>query len=264
LRLQLGAPAMNILTSFPDVKTRLLALVGFIIVPVALITIVLASAAHQSLSIGIDRQWRQTTEEYAVRTRLWLRGATRTLSTSAAVAASAASDGRRCDALLHDVVAANGGYEAIRVDFGDGGSCVGAREPQSADFAGEVAGRLRSQPRVELTPRSSLAAGVFAGLGRNILAIQTEAPEAASQKWTATALIDSAALARVFEFNPEKGDIVALMEKGQKIVAVSGANVADPNWVPAVEQTIGPDYEAASASARTGGTFDYATQPVLG
>jgi two-component sensor histidine kinase len=256
---------MNVLTSFPDVKTRLLALVGFIIVPVALITIVLASAAHQSFSSGIDRQWRQTTEEYAVRTRVWLRGATRTLVTSAAVAASAADDAGRCDALLQDVVGANSGYEAIRVDFGDRGSCAGAGDPQSANFAGEVAGRLRSQPGVELTPHASLAAGVFAGPGRSVLAIQTEAPKTASQKWTATALIDPAALARVFEFNPEKGDIVALMEKGQKIVAASGAaDAADQSWLPAAERTIGADYEVASASSRTGATFDYATQPVLG
>jgi two-component system, sensor histidine kinase PdtaS len=264
LRVLLGPPAMNVLTSFPDVKTRLLALVGFIIVPVALLTIVLASAAHQSFSSGIDRQWRQTTEEYAVRTRVWLRGATRTLSTSAAVAASAAKDGRRCNAMLDDVVAANGGYEAIRVDFGDGGSCVGAGDPQSANFAGEAARRLRSQPRVELTRDATLAAGVFAGLGQSVLAIQAEAPKTASQKWTATALIDPAALARVLEFNPERGDIFALMEKGQKIVAVSGTNATDPSWLPTAEPAIGADYEVASASSRTGATFDYATQPVLG
>jgi two-component system, sensor histidine kinase PdtaS len=264
LRLQLGPLAMNVLTSFPDVKTRLLALVAFIIVPAALITIVLASTAHQSLSSGIDRQWRQTTEEYAVRTRVWLRGAARTLATSAAVAASAADDARRCDAMLRDVVGANSGYEAIRVDFGDGGSCVGAGDSQSANFAREVAGRLRSQPRVELALHTSLAAGVFAGLGRSILAIQAEAPDAASRKWTATALIDPAALARVFEFNPERGDIVALMEEGLKIVAVSGANPTDPNWLPATEPAIGAGYQIASVASRTGAAFDYATQPVLG
>jgi signal transduction histidine kinase len=255
---------MNVLTSFPDVKTRLLALVGFIIVPVALLTIVLASTAHQSFSSGIDREWRQTTEEYAVRTRVWLRGAARTLLTSAAIAASAPEDERRCDAMLRDVVAANGGYEAIRVDFGDGGSCVGAADPQSANFAGEAARRLRSEPRVELTREVSIAAGVLAGHGQSVLALQAEAPKSASEKWTATALIDPAALARLFEFDPERGDIVALMEAGQKIVAVSGTSATDPNWLPAAEPTIGADYEVASASSRTGATFDYATQPVLG
>jgi two-component sensor histidine kinase len=254
---------MNVLTFFPDVKSRLLALVAIIIVPVALITIVLASVAHQSLSSGIDSQWRLATSEYAVRTRVWLRGAVRTLFASAASATSVAGDGSRCDAMLHDVVAANEGYEAISVDFGDGRSCVGAGTPQFANFAGDVSQRLGSKPRVEITPGVSLAAGVFADQGQSVLAIQADAPKAASQKWTATALIDPALLAGAFELSPGTGDIIALMEKGQKIVAASGTNGPDASWLPAAEQAIGTGYEVAAAPSRTGATFDYATQPVL-
>ena len=213
---------MSVLTSFPGVKTRLLALVAFIIVPVALITIVLAWAAHQSLSNGIDTQWRQTSGEYVARTRVWLRGAARTLFASAASAASEAQDGGRCDAMLHDVVAANVGYEAISVNFGDGRSCVGAGTLKLENLAAEVSQRLRSKPRAEIAPGISLAAGVFGDQGQNILAIQADAPAAASQTWTVTALLDPALLAGVFEFNPDMLDIVALMEKGQRIVAASG------------------------------------------
>ena len=263
-RLQPGPAAMSVLTSFPGVKTRLLALVAFIIVPVALITIVLAWAAHQSLSSGIDTQWRQTSGEYVARTRVWLRGAARTLFASAASAASEAQDGGRCDAMLHDVVAANVGYEAISVNFDDGRSCVGAGTPQLENLAAEVSQRLRSKPRAEIAPGISLAAGVFGDQGQNILAIQADAPTAASQTWTVTALLDPALLAGVFEFNPDMRDIVALMEKGQRIVAASGANATDPSWLPAAEQAIGPGYEVAAAPSRKGAIFDYATQPVLG
>jgi two-component sensor histidine kinase len=254
---------MNVLTSFPGVKTRLLALVAFIIVPVALITIVLASAAHQSLSSGIDTQWRQTSGEYVARTRVWLRGAARTLFASAASAASEAQDGGRCDAMLHDVVAANVGYEAISVNFADGRSCVGAGTLELETLAAEVSQLLRLKPRTEIAPGISLAAGVFGDQGQNILAIQADAPTAASQTWTVTALLDPALLAGVFEFNPDMLDIVALMEKGQRIVAASGANATDPSWLPAAEQP-GPGYEVAAAPSRKGAIFDYATQPVLG
>ncbi len=233
-------------------------------VPVALITIVLAWTAHQSLSRGIDSQWRQTSGEYAARTRVWLRGAAGTLFASAASAASEAQDGSRCDAMLHDVFAANVGYEAISVNFDDGRSCVGAGTPQLENFAAEVSQRLRSKPRVEIAPDISLAAGVFGDEGQSILTIQADAPKAASQKWTATALIDPALLAGVFELNPDMRDIVALMEKGQRIVAASGTNATDPSWLPAAEQAIGTDYEVAAAPSRTGAIFDYATQPVLG
>jgi len=264
IKLQLGPRLMNFLTSFPDVKSRLMALVAFIIVPVALITIVLAWTAHQSLSRGIDSQWRQTSGEYAARTRVWLRGAAGTLFASAASAASEAQDGGRCDAMLRDVVAANLGYEAISVNFGDGHSCVGAGTPQLENFAAEVSQRLRSKPRVEIAPGISLAARVFGDQGQSILTVQADAPKTASQKWTATALIDPALLAGVFELNPDMRDIVALMEKGQRIVAASGTNATDPSWLPAAEQAIGTGYEVAAAPSRKGATFDYATQPVLG
>jgi two-component system, sensor histidine kinase PdtaS len=255
---------MSVLSTFPDVKTRLLALVAFIIVPVALITIVLATAAHQSLSSDIDRQWRQTTDEYAVRTRLWLRGAARTVIASAASAASSAQDGERCDATLRDVLASNDGLEAIRVDFPDGRVCAGARAPQSGSFAGEVGERLRSEPRFEVTPGVSIAAGVFDDQGQHVLALQADAPNTAQRTWTATALIDPALLANLFELDPEKGDIVSLVEDGQKVSAASGANPADPGWLPAAEQATGSGYEIAPALSRAGGSFEYATQPVLG
>ena len=255
---------MSVLTSFPDVKTRLLALVAFIIVPVALITIVLAWAAHQSLSSGIDTQWRQTSGEYVARTRVWLRGAARTLFASAASASSEAQDGGPCDTMLHDVVAANVGYEVISVNFSDGRSCVGAGTPQLENLATEVSQRLRSKPRAEIARGISVAVGVFGDQGQGLLAIQADAPKAAGQKWTATALIDPALLAGVFEFNPDVYDIVALMEKGQRIVAASGTNSTDPSWLPAAEQAIGAGYEVAAAPSRKGAIFDYATQPVLG
>jgi two-component sensor histidine kinase len=255
---------MSVLTSFPDVKTRLLALVAFIIVPVALITIVLAWATHQSQSRSIDSQWRQTSGEYAARTRVWLRGAAGTLFASAASAAGEAQDAARCDAILHDVVAANVGFEAIGVDLDKGRSCVASGTPRLENFSAEVGRQLRSAPRIEIAPGVSLAAGVFADQGQSILAIQADAPKAASQKWTATALIDPAFLAGVFELNPNTGDIVALMEKGQRIVAASGTNANDPSWLPAAEQAIGAGYEVAAAPSRKGVIFDYATQPVLG
>jgi two-component sensor histidine kinase len=68
----------------------------------------------------------------------------------------------------------------------------------------------------------------------------------------------------VFELNPDGGDIVALMEKGQRIVAASGTSATDPSWLPAAEQAIAAGYEVAAGPSRNGGTFDYATQPMLG
>jgi hypothetical protein len=74
---------MRVLSSFSEAKSRLLALVAFTIIPVALITILLAAAADRTLSSGLDRRWRDATDDYATRTRLWMEGATQTLFATA-------------------------------------------------------------------------------------------------------------------------------------------------------------------------------------
>ena len=256
-------PIMKVLSAFRHLKTRLLALVAFIIVPVAVIMILLAAAIDQSSSSGIDRQWRQLTGEYAARSQIWTKGAARILFASAASVARLLDDQSRCDAVLNDILAVNDGYEAIRVDFGDEHSCIGAKDSDFSGFTGEVSENLRSRPRVELAPDMFLAAIVFRAPSQNVLAIQVDAPPMAKERWTATALVDPTLLARVFELNPDRRDIIALMQRGQMVVAETGANPSDASWLPAAEQAVGQEYQVAAAPSRTGAAFSYATQPVL-
>jgi two-component sensor histidine kinase len=255
---------MKVLSAFLHLKTRLLALIAFIIVPVAVIMMLLTAAIDRSSSSRIDREWRQTTEEYAVRTRIWTQAEIRTLFASATSATNLHNDLSSCGVMLHDILAVNDGYKAIRVDFGEERSCVGAQGPELSSFASEVSENLRSRARVKLAPDMFLAAGVFQARGQTVLAIQVDAPPMAKERWVATALIDPTLLARVFEPNPDTGDIVALMQRGQKVVAETGANPSDANWLPAAEQPVGLEYQVATAPSRTGATFSYATQPVLG
>jgi hypothetical protein len=122
-RWQLDFSVMRFLSAFRNIKTRLLALVALIIVPVALITILLAAAIDQASSSGIESEWRRSTGEYAVRTRIWTKGAARTLSATAASVANL-HDESQCGAMLHEILAVNDGHKAIRVDFDERRSCV--------------------------------------------------------------------------------------------------------------------------------------------
>ncbi len=183
---------------------------------------------------------------------------------AAAAATDARDDEGHCGAMLRDIVAVNDTYKAIRVDFGGERFCIGARDSDFSSFATKISEDLRSAPRVELAPGISFAAQASQAHNQNVLAIQVDAPATAKERWVATALVDPAVLVRVFELNPGKGDIVALMERGQKVVAQTGANPSDMNWLPATEQAVGPGYRVAAAASRTGATFNYATQPVMG
>ena len=166
--------------------------------------------------------------------------------------------------MLREILAVNDGYKAIRVDFDDKRSCVEGVDSDFSNLVGVASEKLRSMPRVELAPGMSLAAGAFPGHSQNALAIQVVAPPVAKERWVATALVDPTLLARVFELNTDKGDIVALVQRGQMIVAETGANPSDTGWLPAIEQPVGLDYHVAAAPSRTGATFNYATQPALG
>jgi hypothetical protein len=168
--------------------------------------------------------------------------------------------GRRCATSSRS----NEGYKAIRVDFGGERFCIGARDSDISSAAGLVSKNLRAAPRVEIEPGVSFAAGAFQARSQSGLAIQIDAPPTAKEQWSATALFDPAVIARVFQLNPDRGDIVALMERGQKVVAQTGANPSETNWLPATEQPVGSDYRVAPAVSRTGATFNYATQPALG
>src|SRR5271166_3080818 len=139
-----------------------------------------------------------------------------------------------------------------------------AQDSDLSSFVGEVSENLRSRPRVELAPDMFLAAGTFRIRSQNVLAIRVDAPPIAKEQWAVTALVDPTSLVRVFELNPDRGDIVALMQRGQKVVAETGANPSDASWLPAIERAVGPDYHLAAAPSRAGATFNYATQPVLG
>ncbi len=255
--------AMKVLALFRDVRSRLLALVALIIIPAALIALVLATAANQSLSSGIDRQRRQTTGDYAVRTRVWLSGAARTLSAAAASATSVADDENRCSEMLRDVLAVNEGYKAIQVDTGGGRTCVGGEDSDYSKLVRDADELLRLKPRVELTSAAPIAAEVIPAHGQSVLAIQADAPKTSIPKWTATALVDPILLTRAFELDPEVGEVAALMERGQKIVAASRADASGATWLPASEPTISAAYQIVRAASREGAYFDYATQPVL-
>ena len=144
---QLDFSAMRFLSAFRNIKTRLLALVALIIVPVALITILLAAAIDQASSSGIESEWRRSTGEYAVRTRIWTKGAARTLSATAASVTNL-HDESRCSAMLREILAVNDGYKAIRVDFDDKRSCVEGVRFRFLEFS------RRSQREIALNAQS--------------------------------------------------------------------------------------------------------------
>ena len=250
---------MRLLAPFSSMKTRLLALMALVVIPVAVFTVMLAAVTDQSLSNDIERGWRQSTGDYVIRTRVWLGGAVRAIN-GAAAASQRASD---CAASLTDIVAVDAGYQAIEIDFADGRVCAGGRSPGLTATVGEASRAMRGQPAVAFAEGQATALGKFAVGGARYVAVQTSSSASSTQKWSATALVDGSQLARLFEPYPGPGDAVALMQRGQKTIVADGVVAEDVSWLPATE-AISETYTPSLAPARSGAIFNYATQSVLG
>jgi two-component sensor histidine kinase len=250
---------MRLLAPFNSVKTRLLALMALVIVPVAVFTVMLAAATDQSLSNDIERAWRQSTGDYVIRTQVWLKGGIRAINGAAAASAR----GGDCSALLADIVTVDAGYQAIEIDFADGRVCAGARNPDLTAAVGEASRAARDQPHVTFEEGQATALGMFAAGGAHYVAVQTTSPASSIQKWSATALVDGSLLTQLFQPDPTPGDAVALMQRGQKTIVADGVGGADVSWLPGTE-AISETYVSSQAPSRSGAVFNYATQSVLG
>ena len=64
---------------FRSVRARLLALMTLIVIPVAILSVILASTTYRSVIRSIEAAQLQTTSNFAVRARVWFRGALRTV-----------------------------------------------------------------------------------------------------------------------------------------------------------------------------------------
>jgi two-component sensor histidine kinase len=241
-----------------------------VLAALALITVLMIAAAYRSAIDDIDSSQRESARDYAARTRVWITGAARTLVAAAQSAEYAGPDKTQCDALLREASAADPGYPGIRIDFGDGRLCARAKNSDLTGLLEGVSRDLQSKPRIDVAANLALAAGNVRSGAENFLAIQVDAPATADIKGTATAVIDARALSLAIGLSDSEGAAVALMSYGQEITAEGTASSSVSSWLPADAATaadevkVGSDYQVATARSRTGATFNYVIQPVLG
>ena len=249
---------MMTFSSFDWARSRWRTMVGLAIVLLALATGAIAAATYVMAIDDLQARSRQSIEEAAAKSRLWLTGAARVLS---AAAQFAGGDDKSCQAALGQAVAAREAFGAVRLDLAGGSSCAEAREPELAGLAQPLGERLRAQPTVALARGLALSVASTETQGRIVLALQVAAPDGKS---VATALVDPGALSGVIALAPLDGAVVALMAAGQAILAAGGAAASDSTWLPANKTAVGASYQTTVAQARSGAVFTYAAQPVLG
>jgi len=253
------------ISGFSTVRARLLVLMALVIIPIASMSLILATTTYRAVTQSIESAQLQLVSGYAVRARLWFRGSLRTLvSTVESVRAISASQ-QNCNLVAQRVLEGVPGYEALRIDLGGGVICHFSKD---ADLTAE---ELETVARAETT-RPFIRSWVGADLanaryGSTIVEgalriVVHAASRDVGEPWQATLLVDPELLRQVFQIgSADAGVIVALMKRGEQVLASRGAAQDGMAWLPPNE-TFTEEPLRWQSGAPGGATYAFATHIV--
>lgn len=255
------------LARFKTVRGRLLALLVAIALPIACLTALAALTTYRTVIAAIEVSQARAADGFAVRTRVWYRGALRSLLATGTVIASTSGGDADCAvsgrALLQQVQ----GYRAFHVLTNAGRACAVSLDPglTVADLAAASA-RLKSLPPVKVWGGAELAQIRYDYVTlaeRRYLAIYARNPDPATVLQEALLLVDPQLLDQVFDLGEAgEGMKVALISSGGTVVTSRNSTKSDEDaWLPR-EEVIPPGQIRWEAPSRTGGMRTYAAQLV--
>ena len=113
------------LSLFRTVRGRLLALMVAIVLPIACLTAAAAVATYRTVFEAIHTSQMRAADDFAVRARVWYRGALRSLVTSATAIRAMSPPGDACERIAGKALAAVSDYEALLLRVPGRPDCLG-------------------------------------------------------------------------------------------------------------------------------------------
>ncbi|POR50307.1 sensor histidine kinase [Bosea psychrotolerans] len=255
------------LARFKTVRGRLLALLIGIALPIAGLTAITAITTYQTVTAAIRTSQMRTVEDYAVRTRVWYRGALRSLLAGGSALALTARDSSDCGKVGGQTLARVAGYRAIHVLPRGGDACAFSLDPEvsAADLAAAAA-MLQAKPPVQSWAGTELAQVRYDHVtlgGKRYLAVYAQSDETGSPLREGLLLVDPELLDQVFDLGDgEPGLVVALVGRGGDIIVSRGtAQPDDASWLPARDLAPAAK-EPSQVQSRAGVSRVYATRIV--
>lgn len=232
-----------------------------IVLPIACLTAAAAVATYRTVFEAIETAQMRAADDFAVRARVWYRGALRSLVTSSSAirAVSPASD--TCDRIAEKTVAAVSGYEALLLRVSGRPACIGGLDGRiPASELAAVADRLAARPPIKLWGGTEFTKARYDQVtlaGRSYLAVYSEFDEGDALLLTKPDPLDD-----VFELGSNDKDMMAaLLRRGGDVVVARGGAQADASWLPKVE-TVPDDTVHWAAPSRAGPGRTYAARMV--
>ena len=253
------------LSQFHTVRGRLIGLLVLIAIPMALLAAIAAATTYRTVLGSIENRQLEAAANYAVRTRIWYDGALRGLIATVAGVEAAGAGGARCGAFERQVLAGTQNYQALRLRFADGTSCLASRNPAlTASTLDGMAATLTSQPVVQDPPDATVVTARYDYVDfgdEHYLAIHATGTGASGIGWEALYITDTAALDRAFDLGAlASGTIVGLVGRGDQVLVVRGADKRNASWLP--EETDSQSGAQFTASSRDGTERSYAVQRI--
>jgi two-component sensor histidine kinase len=253
------------LTQFKSVRQRLLAGMAIIIVPVASLSVMLASTTYGSLVDRIEASETETTSQFAARSLAWFNGAARSLLSAAASIDSAAGRSADCSATLGRVVAANLGYVAMRVRFDSGRLCEADAGAIGAEDLAAVAKIQELRAHDQQWTGGGEARGRFDAVrigATRYLLVDVRDANAPNGALSALVLANPNMLDTALRLDPADQEAAfAVMKRGEGPIVSSGAPKEDLSWLPARERS-GKTVTLWRALSRAGHATLYGAQTI--
>ena len=249
------------LSLFRTVRGRLLALMVAIVLPIACLTAAAAVATYRTVFEAIETSQMRAADDFAVRARVWYRGALRSLVASAATIRAISPPSDMCDRIAEKALAAVSGYEALLLRVSGRPDCIGGLDgsiPPGELTA--VADQLAKRMPVKLWGGTEFTKARYDQVtiaGRSFLAIYSEFDGGDALLLTKPDPLDD-----TFDLgSSDKGMMAALLRRGGDVVVARGGAQAEASWLPAAEAV--PDPTAHwTATSRAGPSRTYAARMV--
>ncbi len=239
----------------------MLALLVAIAFPIACLTAIASFTTFRTVSSAIALSQARAADDFAVRTRVWYRGALRSLLAAGVALRDGEGLASDCEPMARDVLERIRGYEALRVTA-PGESCAASRVEgvTEADLA-KAAEDIAKAPPIAAWGGSETADARYGQAviaGRPYLVVSARDARGAG----GFIAIDPALLDQVYDLGTAgEGMNVALVTRAGNIVVSRGADEADASWLPARARI--PEAQARwSANSRAGPARVYAARMV--
>ncbi|PZU93867.1 MAG: hypothetical protein DI527_04930 [Chelatococcus sp.] len=252
------------LARFSSVRGRLLALLVAIAFPIACLTAITAVSTYRSVTSAIERAQERAAEDFAIRIRVWYRGAARSLDSWSAMAAHSRDLTGECGVVDARMLRQVRGYLAFLIQMPDGGACQGSVVPgvQPADLV-RVSSELKARPAslaASATRDGSMRYDYVTVGGRSFVAVQTRGGPSSD----ALLLADSSLLDQVFDLGDASESMnAALVSQDGAVVSSRGPQGDDAGWLPAADASAPPETRQRWwGQSRKGEERSYVTRPV--